>query len=131
MVKSANGTTDADPGDVIAYTLTITNSGSGLAFNVVVTDAMSPYTALALDPYGNGTPFTLGGDSGLSFQSIDYADGTDGGGNPTFGYTPISGGGGAPSGYDGNITHWQTTMDPTDSVDAAKQFTLDYQAIVK
>jgi uncharacterized repeat protein (TIGR01451 family) len=131
MVKSANGTTDADPGDVISYTLTITNSGSGLAFNVVVTDAMSPYTALALDPYGNGTPFTLGGDSGLSFQSIDYADGTDGGGNPTFGYTPISGGGGAPSGYDGNITHWQTTMDPTDSVDAAKQFTLDYQAIVK
>ena len=131
MVKSANGTTDADPGDVISYTLTITNSGAGLAFNVVVTDAMSPYTALALDPYSNGTPFSLGGDSGLSIQSIDYANGTDGGGNPTFGYTPISGGGDAPNGYDGNITHWQTTMDPADSVDATKQFTLDYQTIVK
>jgi hypothetical protein len=125
VLKSANVAT-ANPGSVIVYEVQILNSG-GPGTNVVLRDDMSPYSSFCLVCY-SGNPFNfIDGSpaSGLSFGTPEYSD--DNG--STWTYTPVDGGGGAPAGFDGNITNWRIPM--TGSIDPGGGFRLNYQAVVK
>lgn len=126
ILKSANGVTNANPGQTITYRVQITNSGSGIGTNVVLRDDLSPYGAFRLDSYGPGTPFSFSDSaSGLSLGTPEYSinNGT------TWLYSPVSGGGGAPAGYDGNVTNWRIPMIGT--IVPGGSFSLNYQIIVK
>ena len=119
VIKSASGATAA-PGQVITYTVTVLNAGNAEAANVVLTDDMSPYTAWELNSFS-----LLPGDSGLAQGTPAYSDNN----GTSFGYTPVSGGGGAAAGYDGNVTDWQLPM--TGNMAAGGSFTLRYKAMVR
>jgi uncharacterized repeat protein (TIGR01451 family) len=94
----------AKPGEVIAYTVIIANTGTGPAATVVVRDDMSPYLTLRPDPFGNGTPFRFtGAGSGVTPDLANFSM--------------------APNGA------WQLPM--TGSMQAGANFTLEYQATVK
>jgi uncharacterized repeat protein (TIGR01451 family) len=108
LVKSVNPTGPQEPGTDLTYTVAFTNSGTGAAQNLVITDP---------NP-GNADP------SQRTFANVDYKLGSaavsapwtatiefsnDGGSSWT--YTPASGAGGAPSGYDRIVTNirWSVT----------------------
>lgn len=55
LVKNANPSNDLKPGDTITYTLTVTNTGSSTAENVVVTDPIPAYTSFKEITQGNGS----------------------------------------------------------------------------
>jgi uncharacterized repeat protein (TIGR01451 family) len=98
------------PGTDINYILTFTNSGGSPASSLVITD---PYIDPALSvaarlKINDHTYFKVGSiintlPAGLSLTSVKYS--SDSG--VTWTYTPVSGGGGAPAGYDANVTHIQ------------------------
>lgn len=121
IMKSAS-VANASPGTPIIYTVTVVNTGTGAAANVVLTDKLSPYSAFALNSYGPGIAFASAPPSVL-LDPPEYFDGTD------WLYVPSSGGGGAPPGYDSNIKNWRISL--TDSLPAGDSFTLNYQTIVK
>ncbi len=121
MVKSASAPT-ADPGTNIAYTILVTNTGGAAGHTVVVTDALSPFSMLRLN---GGTPFQLtegATASGLTLGTTTYSD--DNG--ATYTYPPISGGGGAPAGYDANVTNWNIDMVGT-MASSNSSFDIQYQ----
>jgi trimeric autotransporter adhesin len=127
ILKSANAA-NANPGQTILYTVQISNSGAGAGANVVLRDDLSPYAAFRLDSYGAGVPFSFTDSapaSGLALGTPEYS--TNNG--ATWGYTPVSGGGSAPAGYDGNITNWRIPMSGT--IRSGGSFTLNYQVIVR
>ena len=124
ILKSANRSS-ADPGQVIIYTVQIVNSGAGAGASVVLTDDLSPYGSFFL---GGGAPFTLSDSSpasGLSLGTPQYSkdNGT------TWVYTPVSAGGGAPAGYDANVTNWRIPM--VGSIRPGGGILLNYQIVVK
>lgn len=124
ILKSANRAT-ASPGEVIIYNVQIVNSGTGIGTNVVLTDDLSPYGSFYL---GAGTPFSFTDSSpvsGLSLSAPQYSNNN----GTTWLYPPVSGGGGAPAGYDGNVTNWRIPM--TGTIRAGGSFILNYQVIVK
>lgn len=88
------------PGTDLAYTITFTNSGTAAAQTFVITD-----------PIPNNTDFKLGsvtnnlGTTGLTVV-VAYSNN----GGSTYVYTPVSGGGGAPAGYDRNVTNIRWTF---------------------
>ncbi|MDX8394566.1 MAG: SdrD B-like domain-containing protein, partial [Mariprofundales bacterium] len=127
VIKSSNIVL-AKPGQVITYTIQISNSGAGRAHNVLVDDHMSPYTNFQLD-FGAGVPFafTDGGiASGLGLGIPIYSN-NDG---ITYIYTPASGAGGAGAGFDANITNWQIPM-VGQMNGSGSSFTMQYKAIVE
>jgi uncharacterized repeat protein (TIGR01451 family) len=98
------------PGTDINYILTFTNSGGSPASSLVITDPyIDPALAVAARlKINDHTYFKVGSiintlPSGLSIISVKYS--SDSG--VTWTYTPVSGGGGAPTGYDANVTHIQ------------------------
>ncbi|QWV93033.1 DUF11 domain-containing protein [Geomonas oryzisoli] len=124
ILKSASRAS-ADPGQDILYTVEVINSGGGAGSNVVLTDDMGPYSSLYL---GGGAPFAFTDSappSGLSLGAPQYS--SDKG--STWSYVPASGGGGAPAGYDGNITNWRIPM--TGNIRSGGNFRLDYKVKVK
>jgi uncharacterized repeat protein (TIGR01451 family) len=125
MVKDTpSSLSGVKPGENISYTITVTNEGAASTTPVSVTDALSPYTMLRVDTYGPLTPFEFTkGTSNLTMGIPKYSD--DNG--LTYLYSPlVSGEGGAPAGYDGNVTNWKIemigTMDPSNA-----NFDVDYQ----
>lgn len=102
LVKSVSPAGDQLPGTDLTYTINFTNSGTASALNFKLTD---PNTATTLKLNTN-TDFKVGsvinslGTTGLT-ATANYSN--DGG--TTFTYTPVSAGGGAPAGYDRNVTH--------------------------
>ena len=128
FVKQAN-TATASPGQVITYTLLTTNSGLGDATSVLLSDALSRYTFWGIDSFGANTPFLLtqgAPASGLVLGTPAYSN--DGGSSWT--YTPSSGAGGAPAGYDGNVTNWRIPMTGTMPGSGAN-FSLQYKVQVR
>ncbi len=114
-----------NPGSNISYTIQITNTGGANGNAVVVTDALSPFSMLRVDTYGALSPFQLTEGapvSGITLGTTTYSD--DNG--ATYTYVPSSGGGGAPVGYDANVTNWNIdmvgTMAPSNS-----NFDIQYQ----
>jgi fibronectin-binding autotransporter adhesin len=91
------------PGTDLAYTITFTNSGGVTGSNIVISD-----------PIPNNTDFKVGsatsnlGTTGLTL-SVAYSNN----GGATYAYTPVSAGGGAPAGYDRNVTNVRWTFTGT------------------
>jgi uncharacterized repeat protein (TIGR01451 family) len=88
------------PGDVVTFSETTTNSGTGSAVSVVSTEAVPANTDFKL----SSAAFSPG-TSGLS-PAVAYSNN----GGSTYTYTPVSGAGGAPAGYDRTVTHVRWTM---------------------
>lgn len=97
------------PGVDLTYSITFTNTGGQGAANFRLTDPDPSNVSMRLN---TNTDFKLGsvtnslGTTGLS-ATVEYSN--DNG--ATFSYTPVSAGGGAPAGYDRNVTHlrWNFT----------------------
>ena len=115
LVKSVSPGGSQPPETDLAYTITFTNNGGLPALNVVITDPIPTFTDFKVGSVTDNL-----GTTGLT---VVVAYSNDGG--TTWTYTPISGGGGAPAGYDRNVTniHWsfagnlsQTSPNNTGSV---------------
>jgi len=127
MVKYSSAPT-VNPGSTITYTLDVTNTGGDDAYTVVVEDQLSPFVMFGINTYGAGVPFQLVDGtpvSGLTIGTITYSD--DNG--ATYTYVPSSGGGGAPAGYDANVTNWKIEMTGTMN-DGGGNLDLNYQVII-
>jgi uncharacterized repeat protein (TIGR01451 family) len=124
VVKVASAASSA-PGGLVSYTSTVSNSSPVAAHNVVVTQRLDPFLTLRLDTFGVGNHllFTDGSpSSGLTPGPISYS--ADGG--TTWTYTPVSGAGGAPTGFDGAVTHIRITL--TGNMGSARNFSVQYDA---
>lgn len=124
VLKSADKS-GANPGQTVTYTLQVVNSGSGAGTSVVLVDDLSPYGSFFL---GGGNPFSFSDSSpasGLALGTPQYSK--DNG--ATWSYTPVSGGGGAPSGYDGKVTNWRMPM--TGTLRGGGSFSINYRIMVK
>ncbi|WP_136523959.1 beta strand repeat-containing protein [Geomonas ferrireducens] len=124
ILKTANLAT-VNSGEDVIYTIQLVNSGAGPGSNVVLTDDLGPYTSLYL---GGGTPFGFTDSapaSGVSLGAPQYS--SDKGASWT--YVPATGSGGAPLGYDGNVTGWRIPM--TGNIRSGGSFTLQYRVKVK
>lgn len=127
IVKSSN-TALASPGAAIIYTIHVENTGLGMAHNVMLDDHFSPYTAFGLNTYGAGVPFQLTQGSPVSSLTMGTATYSNDNG-VTYLYTPTSGGGAAPAGYDGNMTNWKLPM--TGIMNAGGKFDIQYKMVVE
>ena len=124
ILKSADKS-NANPGEVVVYTVQIVNTGNGEGTEVVLTDDLSPYGAFDL---GGGAPFLFSDSapaSGLALGTPQYSNSN----GATWLYTPVSGGGGAPAGYDGAVSNWRLPM--TGSIRPGGSFLLNYRVRVK
>lgn len=121
--KTANVAT-ISPGGNIVYTITTSNSGGPATANQV-TDNLSPFTALQLNYAGPGQPFQLLGTSGLTLGTPVYS--SDNG--ATWTYVPVSGGGGAPPGFDGAVTHFRIPLSGT--LGGGTSFSIRFNTIVE
>ena len=121
MVKSASSPS-VKPSDVVTFTLVVQNNGPGVATTVVLSDPISQYASWGVGSFvfTDGTPA-----SGITLGTPAYS--SDGGATWTF--TPVSGGGGAPAGYDSRVTNWRIPM--TGTMIAGRQFTLTFRTAVK
>ena len=104
LVSKSADTASVDPGQVVTYTVQVTNT-AGTATSVVVSDLLSPHTALGGDSYGAGTPFQFADGeaaaaSGVTLGTPAYSQ--DNG--ATWGYLL------GPAGFDGNVTDWKIPM---------------------
>ena len=73
VVKAVSPTGSQPPGTVLTYTVTATNSGSGNANSVVITDIVPTYTTYKAGTIRTGTT-TIGGTAALSGKT-DESDG--------------------------------------------------------
>ncbi len=128
--RNSSGTViaNAKSGDVITYMVTVVNTGSGPAYNVILTDQLSAYGAWQLDYSNVGPPYNpfsfTAGTSGLTMGTPDYSRN----GGTVWSQTPISGNE-APIGYDGTISNWKLPM--TGTMPASGTFTLRYRVRVQ
>lgn len=125
VTTKAASVATVSPGGNIVYTITTSNSG-GPATNTVFSDTLSPFTALQLDYAGAGQPFQLIGSAGVTLGTPVYSN--DNGASYT--YTPASGAGGAPGGYDGAVTNFRIPMTGTMNGGGAS-FSIRYNTVVK
>jgi uncharacterized repeat protein (TIGR01451 family) len=88
------------PGADITYVIIFTNSGGYPAQGLTINDAIPANTDFKVGSVVNNL-----GTTGLTI-SVQYSNN----GGATYAYTPASGGGGAPSGYDRNVTHIRWTF---------------------
>jgi uncharacterized repeat protein (TIGR01451 family) len=122
-VTKAADVTSAAPGTQITYTVTVTNSNYGKAYNVVLTDAFSPFTS-----------FVPGGMAGADFQFIDSATNPSGLSLPaTTQYSENNGStySNMPgtTGWETRLTNWKINMSGTMNTNG--QFSIRYKALVK
>jgi uncharacterized repeat protein (TIGR01451 family) len=128
MVKYSSSPT-VNPGGTITYTLDVTNTGGDDAYTVVVEDQLSPFVMFGLNTYGAGAPFQLvegSPASGLTIGTTAYSNDS----GATYTYTPTSGGGGAPAGFDANVTNWKIEMTGT-MTNTGGNFDLNYQVMIR
>lgn len=109
-VSVAGGTpgtsVNASPGDPLTYAIVLGNTGTGPATEVVLEERLDRYVSFNLNGFGTGQPFELTQGSvpaGLSLGQITYSTNQ----GISFDYVPVSGGGGAPTGFDTRVTHFR------------------------
>ena len=124
ILKTADKAT-AVSGDVITYTILLTNSGTGPASSVSIDDDLGSYIQWGLNSYPGGAFSLTEGSpaSGLTLGTPTYYSGASV-------YTPVSGGGGAPAGYDGNVTRFVLPLTGTMNSGGAN-CTINYKVRVK
>ena len=83
------------PGSELAYVITFANTGGSSASSFVITDPIPANTDFKV-----GSVTSSPGTTGLTV-TVAYSDN----GGATWAYAPASGAGGAPAGYDRNVTH--------------------------
>ena len=88
------------PGTELTFTSTYTNAGTAAATSVVITDPIPANTDFKV-----GSATQALGSTGLS---VVIAYSSDGG--TSWSYSPASGAGGAPAGYDRLVTHVRWTF---------------------
>jgi len=132
VLKTAFGVTSgatAKTGQDIPYQITVTNTGTGTTANVIIQDQLSPYVSWKLGSLvlTQGTPpsgMTLTFPPAALFYS--YSNG------PWVSTAPISGGGGAPAGYDGTVTGIRIDLTAAGTMDANDAaFIINYLTQVK
>jgi uncharacterized repeat protein (TIGR01451 family) len=107
LTKSVTPSGTQMPGTDITYTVAFQNAGGSPATSFVLTDP-NPATTLKINDY---TDFKLGsvanslGTTGLAVV-VAYSNNN----GATWTYTPVSGAGGAPAGYDRTVTHIRWTF---------------------
>ena len=99
LVKSVTPTGDQQPGTDLTYKIVFTNTGNGAAQEVVIFDPIPTETDFKL-----GSATTTLGTTGLTMvieYSNDFVAATPA--TATWTYVPVTGGGGADTGYDRNV----------------------------
>jgi uncharacterized repeat protein (TIGR01451 family) len=107
LTKTVSAAT-ARPGETLIYTMMHTNIGPVDVFPTFTTDPIPANT-----DYQVGSAEFFVETSGIT-ASIEFSD--DGG--ASYGYLPVSGGGGAPAGFDSTVTHVRYTFSGTLSTSA-------------
>jgi uncharacterized repeat protein (TIGR01451 family) len=100
LVKSVSPGGTQSPGTDLTFQISFSNSGGVVAKNLVITDPIPANTDFKVGSVSN----TLG-TTGLTVV-VAYSNN----GGTTFVYTPVSGGGSAPAGYDRNVTNIRWTF---------------------
>ena len=101
---------NASPGDPLTYAIVLGNDGTGDATQVVLEERLDRYISLNLNGFGAAQPFefTQGTvPSGLAPGQISYSSNQ----GISFDYVPSSGAGGAPVGFDRQVTHFRIEFD--------------------
>ena len=127
MVTRLTSSASVDPGSTVTYTIQVSNAGLGDATAVEVTDALGPFLSLGLNSFGPGQVFEFTDGtpaSGLTPDAALYS--SDGG--ATYTYVPVSGGGGAPAGFDGLVSHFRLPL--SGNMPPGSSFTITYTARV-
>lgn len=96
MTKSVSPVGNQVPGTNLTYTVDYQNLGGSTLSTIVIYDAVPAWTQFQVGSSTTGTP--PGTVTGIAVQ---YS--SDNG--ATWAYTPVSGGGGAPAGYDANVSN--------------------------
>ncbi len=96
LTKSVNPPGGQVPGTDLTYTVDYRNIGGSDLTNVVVYDVVPAWTWFQVGSVNTGTP-----PAGISGVTVEYS--ADNG--ATWTYVPASGAGGAPAGFDGNVTN--------------------------
>jgi uncharacterized repeat protein (TIGR01451 family) len=118
-VVNPNGT--VLPGTDLTYTITFTNNGSEAADSVVTVDSLAVEVDFKVGSVVNNLPGGIG-------VVVEYSN--DGGAG--WAYTPVSQGCGAPSDYDGCVTHLRWTLqNPLGSTAPDNTGTLEFIARIK
>ena len=105
LVKSVNPNGTQAPGTELSYTIVYTNAGGQLANNFILDDP-NVQNVDPLERVFRNVDFKVGSmtsNPGTTGLIASFAYSNDGG--ATWTYTPLSGGGGAPAGYDRNVTN--------------------------
>lgn len=126
-VSKVASTGQQAPGGTIGYAVNVANLGTGGGINIRVRDDLTPFGMLRINTYGplpfqfvDGSP-----SSALAMGTPVYSN--DNG--ATWTYVPVSGGGGAPAGYDANVTNFEVPM--TGTMPPGGSFTLNYEVRVR
>ncbi len=100
LAKAVSPSGSQIPGTDLTYTITFTNSGGAAASSFVITD-----------PIPANTDFKVGSvTSSLGTTGLTVVVAYSNNGGTTYAYTPVSGAGGAPAGYDRNVTNIRWTF---------------------
>lgn len=120
LLKSVNGAT-AIPGALLQYTLTFRNQGTAPAANVMLVDPLPPQVLFAVNSVETILPTGI---NAVVEYSRDSAINWD--------YTPLTAGCGAPTGFDGCVTHlrWRL-LNPLDAAEGSNSGTLRFSTRVK
>jgi uncharacterized repeat protein (TIGR01451 family) len=122
VVKYSTAGASEDPSTVVTYSALVSNSSGLDAMNVVVTEDLPDFTSFLLGSvsYTDGpAPYTS---SGLTISTTEYFNGV------TWAYVPVSGGGGAPAGYDANVEQIRVTF--TGNISNGQGFLLEFTSII-
>jgi len=101
LTKSVNPPGNQLPGADLTYTVDYLNIGTDALTAIVVYDALPVWTWFQVGSATTGTPPAT-----ITAVTVEYS--SDGG--ATWAYIPASGGGGAPAGYDANVTNVRYLM---------------------
>jgi uncharacterized repeat protein (TIGR01451 family) len=100
LLKSVSPGGTQPPSTDLTYSIVFTNTGNAPAISLVITDPIPANTDFKV-----GSVTTSLGTTGLTV-TIAYSSN----GGSTWTYTPVSGGGSAPAGYDRNVTNVRWTF---------------------
>jgi uncharacterized repeat protein (TIGR01451 family) len=107
LTKSVSPSGTQLPGTELTYTVAFANTGGSPATAFVLTDP-NPATVLKINDHTDFKVGSVTNSLGTTGLTVAVAYSNDNG--ATWTYTPVSGAGGAPAGYDRTVTHLRWTF---------------------